>query len=444
MNTPLSQSIIFAQCLVTARNIVAAYRASAPAGCDPQNVVSPCRPFDAMRTATESLPNDLLRRASYASPWYPLIKKGKYPQGVGTSQTVITIANSEPELVEEQWSEITLTGQQITLNSDANSSACDSSYTDAYVGYDEFTYGPRQFMLRGPVICEDALTFHHQVDKFLAAYETELMKRSRRSWELEMENRYMYFSQKIVDGDLFNGDGASNTSASDTINTLPTSEITQDMLDAVASMLISGDATTPDSDGFVSLAEEGPLFTLLIGVQMSSRINKNSPERRIDARYAEPSALMKRMGASRVLGNFRHVITTHPPRYSVVNGKLRRVPPKVMVDATHGKKAIDNTAYLNAEYESATVILPTVFEAEIVVPHTGAAFAKFNPQNWNGDWNFVAGAYRLGIDCQDPTDKLGRHYATFKYAPHPMFVDHGKVIYFRRCDRDIELATCAS
>lgn len=404
--------------------------------------VSPCRPFDAMRTATESLPDDLLRRASYQSPWYSAVNRGKYPQNKGVSQTVITIGNSEPETDEEQWSEITLSGQQITLNADANSSACDNDYTDVNVGFDETTYGPKQFQLRGPVICEDALTFHHNVDQFLAAYEQELSKRSRRSWENEMQNQYMIFSQKLVDGALVGGDGATNTAISGTLSTIPQSELTMDMLDYVASLMISSDVTNPDDAGYVTMGEEGPVFGLLIGVEMSSRITKNSPERRIDTRYAAPSELWKRMGATRVIGNFRHAIVTHPPRYNVVSGHLSRVPAKRMIDATHGKKAVDNPDYLAAEIEAAIVLVPTVFTAEIVVPHTGAAFAKFNPMNWNGDWSFITGAYRLGIDCDDPQDKLGRHYATYKYAPAPMFIDHGKTLFFKRCPQDIEKALC--
>lgn len=406
--------------------------------------VSPCRPFDGFRTATESLPGSLLRRASYMDPWHNVIKKGKYPPGTGVTQSVLTIQNSEPMLAQEPWADITLSGQQITLNANADSSICDPNYIDTYLGYDETTYGPRELKLRGPVICEDALTFHHNVNQFLGAYETELVKRSQRSWSLELENQYLRFARKYVDGNLFNGDGAPSTGINNLIGTLPTSELTQDMLDAGAAELISGDATKPDSDGFVSLSEEGPLFTLLIGVEMSARIAKNSPERRIDQRYAMPSELMKRVGATRVLGNWRHWVVTHPPRFNVVNGKLVRVPPKIRGDATHGFKAIDNPAYKNAEYEAAEAIMPSVYEAEIVVPYTGQTWVKFNPKNYNGEWSFVAGAYRLGIDCQDPEDKIGRHFATYKYAPKPMFPEHGLVFIYRRCPQDLEKSTCAS
>lgn len=397
-----------------------------------------------MKTATESLPQDLLRRPSYTDGWLNVVPRGKFPEGKGIAQTIITIGNSEPEYAEEPWVPITLNGQKITLNSSADASACDNAFTDVYAGYDETTYGPKQFQLRGPVICQDALTFHHNVDQFLAAYETELFKRSKRTWSLAMQNDYMYFSRKWVDGSLFGGDGDPSTAMSDHVTTLPTSELTMDMLDALSTDLIASDATTPDSDGYVSMGEDGPVFTISMGTQMASRLRRNNAERRIDTRYAEPSLLMKRLGATFVLGNFRVMPETHPPRFNVVNGKLRRVPPKITVSAGEGKKAIDNPDYVNAEYEAAIVMLPSVFMAEIVVPHNGTAWAKFDPKSWNGDWSFVTGAYRLGIDCDDPEDKIGRHLATYKYAAKPIFPEHGNVLLYRRCDSDIELSTCAS
>lgn len=394
-----------------------------------------------MRTATESLPNSLLRRASYMDPWWNAIPRGKYPEGKGVSQTVITIGNSEPTTIEEQWSEITLQSQVLTLDSDADSSVCDNNYQEVGVGYDETTYGPRKFQLKGPVICATALTFNHNAGQFLTAYEQELSKRGRRSWSHEMENRYMYFAEKYVDGTKR---GNANTAMSGTITNLPTSELTQGLLDDIASILIGQEATDPDANGFVSLGEMGPLFTLMIGMQQSRRILTNNADLRQDAQYAMPNELFKRVGASRVINNFRHWIVTHPPRFNVVNGKLVRVAPKIMTSATHGTKAADNPNYVNAEYEAAIVILPSVFEAEIVTQYTGTAWAKFNPVNYAGDWEFVRGAHRLGLDCEDPKEQLGRHYADFMYAPRPMFPEYGKVLIYRRCLAEDLLSTCAS
>lgn len=402
-----------------------------------------CDPFKAMRVATESLDSDLLRRASQNSLWLNAIQKGKYPQGVGVTQTTFTIANSEPTSDNETWSNITLTNGQVTLGDDANTSACDITYNQVEVGFTEQTYGPVQFGLKGPVICKDALTFQHDPEKFLIAYEQEMTKRAKRSWEFEMRRRYMLFSEKVVDGAVVGAAG----SAISAIAAPPTSDITQDILDEVAAMLNESDASQPDENGYVTLSEEGPLYTLIIGQRASSRILKNDAERRIDARAGMSGGmkafdLFARIGATRAVGNFRHAITTIPPRFNLVGGVLTPEPTFEMVNTTQGKKARIRAAWKTAEYEAAIVLLPSVFEAEIVTPKNAAGFASFNPTSYFGEWSWVVGAHRLGLDCNDPLEKLGQHFCEFKYAPKPLFPEHGKVIIFKRCPSDITLATC--
>lgn len=405
--------------------------------------LGPCDPFDAMRVATESLDKDLQRRASQTSLWMNAIPRGKYPQGVGVTQTVFTIENSEPTSDNETWTDITLTNGEITVGGSGN--GCDITYEQAEVGFTEQTYGPKQFGLKGPVICKDSLTFQHQPEQFLNAYEQELSKRAKRSWEFEMRRTYMVFAEKWVDGVLSSG-ASTAISAAD----IPTSDLTQDMLDEVAAALNESDANQPDSSGYVSLSEEGPLYTLYIGQRASARLLKNNEERRLDARavmMAEGAKgafdLFKRIGASRAIGNFRHVITTIPPRFNVVSGVLVQVPTFVMTSTTRGKKASLNPNWKTAEYEAAIVVLPSVFEAEIVIPNNGTAWAKFDPTSYLGEWQFVRGAHRLGLDCTDPLEKLGQHFAEFKYAPRPKFPEHGKVLIFKRCPNDIALAACS-
>src|SRR6478736_5612826 len=402
-----------------------------------------CDPFDAMRVATESLDKDLMRRASPTSLWMNAIPKGKYPQGVGVTQTTFTIENSEPTSDNETWTDITLTSGEITVG--GSGSACDITYNQAEVGFTEATYGPRQFGLKGPVICKDSLTFQHQPEAFLNAYEQELSKRAKRSWEFEMRRTYITFSEKWVDGQLSAGANTAISAAD-----IPTSELTQDMLDEVAAALIETDATTPDSSGYVSLSEEGPLFTVYIGMRASARLLKNNEDRKLDARAVMSATgtgsafdLFKRIGASRAIGNFRHVITTIPPRYNVVSGVLVSVPTFVMTATTRGKKASLNPNWKTAEYEAAIVVLPSVFEAEIVAPNNGTPWAKFDATSYLGEWQFVKGAHRLGLDCTDPLEKLGQHFAEFKYAPRPKFPEHGKVLIFKRCSNDIALAACS-
>lgn len=402
-----------------------------------------CDPFDAMKVATESLSNDIMTRSSPDSLWMNVIPRGKYPQGTGVTQTVFTIENSEPTSDNETWTDITLTNGEITVGGSGN--GCDISYTQADVGFTEQTYSPRQFGLQGPVICKDSLTFQHNADQFLNKYEVELTKRASRSWEFEMRRTYMVFSEKWVDGQL---SAAANTAIATA--DIPTSELTQDMLDEVGAYMNEQGAFKSDQSGYSVLSEEGPLYVLYIGQRASARLLKNNEDRRLDARAvmaAEgakgPMDLFKRLGASRAIGSFRHVITTIPPRFNVVSGVLVSVPTFVMTSTTKGRKASINPNWRTAEYEGAIAVLSTVFTAEIVTPNNGVPFAKFDPTSYMGEWKFVTGAHRLGLDCTDPLEKLGKHYAEFKYAPRPEYPEFGKLILFKRCPTDIALAACS-
>lgn len=399
-----------------------------------------CDPFNAMVVATESFDADLLRRASPNSLWLNVIPRGKYPQGMGIEQTTFTIANSEPTSDNEAWTDITLTGGEITLGGDADTSGCDMTYNQVDLGFTEQSYGPRQFGLKGPVICRDNLTFQHDAVKFLLAYEQEMAKRAKRSWEFEMRRQYMFFSEKVVDGEVVAG---ASTPLSD-VTVGAASQLNQDILDAVAGMLIDGDATQPDSNGYVSISEAGPLFTLYIGVNASAKILANSGDRRIDAQYAIPNELFRRIGATRTIGNFRHVPTTIPPRFDIVGGVLTQRNTFIMENTTKGKRAVRNPLWVNAEFEGAIVVLPSVFEAEVIVPiNRVGSFLQYDPANYFGEWQFVRGAHRLGLDCVDPLEKFAQHFAEFKYAPRPNFPEHGKLIIYQRCPNDVVLSPCS-
>jgi hypothetical protein len=46
--------------------------------------------FNAFAVATESLAQDVYKRASYRSMWLNMIERGEYPQGTGLTQTSFT------------------------------------------------------------------------------------------------------------------------------------------------------------------------------------------------------------------------------------------------------------------------------------------------------------------------------------------------------------------
>lgn len=400
--------------------------------------------FDAFAIATENLADEVYRNASYRSIWISAIPRGKFETGVGTTKTTFAIENSEPTDETETWAQITNSGVNGGAGGGAGGS-CSSTFNDIEVGYTARTYNPEQFALRGPIICKDDLIYDHNVDTFLRAYIEEMTKRAQRSWEKRYEELYMQFASKvslgngatIVDTESvitdidFSGDGGVSSSA-----------ITQQSLDSIAVELIDRGATNPDSNGFITYGEDGPVFPLLIGLEASQQIAVQNADLRADFRSAEQgkgaaAELLSRLGATRTIKNFRHIPNLRPARFTWDGGnnKYVRVNAYTMENATKGKKAVLSAAYKTAPYEAAVVLVPAVFTSEIVPPVNAAGGVSFNPTSYMGEWAWVTGGSKIqasAADCEDPLDKLGRHYAEFKHAPRPEFPSYGMTIIFKR------------
>ena len=386
--------------------------------------------FDAMKVATESLANSVHRKATHNSVWLNAIPRAVYANNTGLTQTTFTVENSMPTDDTETWDAIAL-----STGSDTNFGACADSFTDAEVGFSERTYSPEKFQLRGPIICETDLLFQHNPRAFLTAYVDELAKRSKKSWENKLANEYCKFAEKITVS------GASDLTVDSTIAAPESLSITEQSvqllpahLNAIAARLIENGATEGDSNGWITLDASGPVFPLIIGMEHSEKLAGLDTTYRDNLRYGEPNELLKRLGAARVLGNFRHVPVTMPMRFNYAGGKYVRVDQWTESSATAGKKYAINTAWKTATHEAAIVLNPAVMTAEVVRPEGYGL--SFDAKNHTGDWKWVTGGDRIGsataTSGNDPLEKLARHYATYMAAFRPVRPEDGCMIIFDR------------
>ncbi len=408
--------------------------------------------------ATESLGEELYLRASFRGIWLNLIPRSGYASGTGLVQSTFTVGRSEPSSDEENWMRITgSTIGCLDAATASSSGACSVCWNDTQWGYLERTYSPEQFGLRGPVICQDDLIYNFQAERFLEVYLQALAKRSQRSIENRYQNIYMHLTPKRSAGSTFQRiDGGSFTngvapkSPSFTGLNPPTSELTQQMLDTIAIELNENGASDPNTNGWISLGDDGPIYPILIGQEASQDIVLNNSELRQDYRWAEPMNLIKRLGASRVVKNFRHIINLFPPRFNYLAGIWTRIPTwlgaTTAPNASKGTVAIINPQWQTAAYEAAIVLSPWVFHSEVVQPVNAAAGLTWNPKSYFGEWEFVTGGTIItDTDCYDPTKKLGRHFAEYKHAARPIFPEFGYTIIFKRCPTtDFGTVTCTS
>lgn len=392
-------------------------------------------PFEALRIATEYLPSTIFRKASQNNFWTSYITSEEFPRNAGVTPSVFVIGNSEPYSNAEAWSDVSLSTNIITT-------MCSQPYVDVDVGYDESTYSPRRIGLAGPVICRETLGFAHDPGLFLRQYQNELVKRAKRTWEFELRNQALKLYACGVAGTGFNiappGVGFPNVAAN--------SQLTQDMLDESAQYLIDVGATDADQE-WVELGPEGPIFPLVIGLLAAQRLTTNNSDRRDDSRFADMgmganSELMKRLGASRVIRNFRIVPTVLPPRFNFSGGGYQQVNTYESVNSTEGTVARISSDYKNALYEAAFVPHPMAFTKSVVRPDD--AGMDWSPLNYMGEWVWLTGGNLISTTyCFDPMKNYGRHFAKFMYAPKPIYPEFALALMYQVCPTEFAYAPCS-
>src|SRR6185503_894784 len=107
--------------------------------------------------------------------------------------------------------------------------------------------------------------------------------------------------------------------------TAPGCTLTQDVLDNDAVVLTELGANDPDTNGWLTMGPSGPIYPLYIGMEASSQLLLNNAELRDDYRFAfegkeEANLVIQRLGASRIIKNWRHIINLFPPRWSITDG----------------------------------------------------------------------------------------------------------------------------
>lgn len=399
-----------------------------------------CAELTAFATATESLDDRIIRspRLGRARFWWNAVPHGTFVKNQGVTRTTFNMKPSEPQDDPTAWNNITLdpaSGQPTP--------ACSNDYDDIDVGYLRRTYGPKRRDFRGPVLCKRDFTFQHDIEAFLDGYVDEMGRYITRIWEFALRDDYMNFGDIFVDYVKYYGPNAFATIP------VPTLDLTQEMLDDVASDLIDVGAGLADGMGYVMEGDEGPMFTLYIDKRTSANILVNNTARREDSRFASmgkgtdsEQSLWKAVGDNRVIGNFRHRVTDIAPRANNVGGQLQIVQPFKTVDQITNNGEQLTGAYRAAHYEGAIVVVRTAMTAEIVAP-TDWKFP--NMANYMGDLQFkIGGNLICDPPVYDPLGERGRHFANIEYAPRPDRPYQAKTVWYKRCPTSKVAVTCPS
>jgi len=384
--------------------------------------------FDAFKQAGESLQKEIYRQATVKNPFLNFVPRGTYKKGTGLVQTRFKIANVYPDSDERSW-------DNYTLATGSNAGACATNFTDYDVGFEEQTYSPQHMQLRGPLLCKDEAYFSTYSDEFLTAYVEELGKVA----DNELGNRILKGYYDLVPKMIADPNGTMTAAGAGlTSMTAATGDINQELLDMAAIHLIDSGATNTNSNGFITLANGGPVFPLMIGMQASQGILLANSNLRTDLRETQSEAgkLFTRLGANVALKNFRHIQMLRPPRFSFSGGTYTRVNTYVKQSTTKGQEYVVNPAWKTADYEMAIVLNPAVMSWEWVQPQATVGTTRWNPMSYMGDWQFITGSEACATDGSgyDPFGKYGRHIAEIAGAVAPgANQESGLAIIFKRC-----------
>lgn len=389
--------------------------------------------FDAFKQRQEFLGPDIFRRASFRNVLMNVIPRGMYPRGIGLTRTNFEIGNSYPTTDERTWS-------TYTLATGSNAGACAyPSWVDYTVGYDELTDSPEHIMIRGPgPLCRDEMYFSFGAEQFLQGYVGELSK----CVEIEFANHLFKEYTDLVPKVSLDGSWAP-TAAGAALSTLaqPTSDLTQEYLDRAYIHLVHSRAGDPDSAGWVSMSDGGPIFSLQLGMEAHQAILTNNSDFRTDLsrNSSMQNELFRRLGANSSIKGFRHIITPVPARFNWVGGALTRVNTFANVSGQKGTYQDLNSAWIataSAPYEAAVILSPAVCQWDWVAPQQTWAGQTFDPHTYGGEWEFHTGAKACGdTDATgDPFGKYGRHFGELAGSAKPgSNRSAGLMILFKRC-----------
>lgn len=395
-----------------------------------------CAELTAFRTAVESLDQRVLRspRLGRANFWRNMIPKGDFVKNAGVTRSTFQVKSTEPADDNTLWYPVTLSAGQ-------PNNACDTNYEDINVAMFERTYGPKKRRFRGPVICKENLTFQHNPEAFLNAYVDEMGKVIARIWEFTLRADYLGFGNIYVDGVKYAGPNA--------IATAPRAfqGLSQSSLDLMAAGQINVGAGST-TDGYTTFGAGGPIFPLELDMVDSANLLKANSTVRDDARYASEGmdgggdlSLFKAIGASRVIGNYRHVPTPIPVRLNYTNGAYVAIGPFKDITAVGTDGEILTDAYKNASHGLAIQLSPEAFTAEVVTPSNW----RFpNTQNYNGEWDFIIGGTIVcNPSVYDPQGEKGRHFAKIEYAARPDYPYLASALIYKRCPQNSASIFCS-
>lgn len=385
---------------------------------------------------------DVHERYSVDGPWGRLVRVGKFPQGMGTSLTEVTIervlsGNFEgPQDSAGDWANV-----GVDSGSGTTMAGCVPVPANLYFGQSTRPWQLQTKSYQTPCICLDDLKTSFAIENQIAKTVQQLTQLTKTVLDNRRRSQYFIQVNKIVAGsstEYSSSTGTINTANGGNPLPLPTFQLSQDQLDELRVQLIR------DGAGHNALGKENgtPVLGLITSPETSRQLLRNNPDLRQDIRYATPSELIAPLGVERSFQGFYHMIDLEVPRYTWSGTAYVQQYPYVNTGSGNNYIWSINPYYNTAPYEAAFIFHPDVYEEAVqqVGPNIpGAAFEDF-PYYYSGQFFWL----NIRDAVNNPLGKVGRWLSVFTNGSRPIAPYLGRVIIHKRCANDFSQVGCTA
>lgn len=367
----------------------------------------------------------LLQRNMHKSIWTSgKIQKVPFPTGMGDIIRDLTYERSLPQ-TGPNWTPV--------RHNDGGGNNCPPQASLVEFAQTLREWGLEQTALESPDICVNDTRTTFEVAQQMAAIYTVLEENSRYVWEVRMRSEYA----RICEHKMIAAPGLPEDKA-DFPAIVPTSGLTQGILDRIYGYK-SRDA---HMRGALGQDRGSPVYALVTDQETSDQIIHQNTKILSDFRESSRvDELLQAMGINRSLRGYFHIVDNFMPRFNFVNGEFVEVMPYDRdIPTTKGLMADVSLDYLNAEFCMSYVFNTEVFNCAVPNVITSVGRAKFDPQNYWGEWKFNNIKHRE----TNPDGNYGYFRGVFMTGSRPKFPMYGWAIIHKRCESPLFGVPCDS
>lgn len=367
---------------------------------------------------------DIHKYSLHTSPWYDLIRKGTFPQGMGYKLSTLIYdrtlpntganANADQATLGLAWTN--LGGSLLSANAFTDSlGQSNAGASEDHLGPQDgksflhFQRSIKQFNLQRAVIESpriDVEDLRHSFEGLqqLTAIVDLMKEATRRSWEERHRDEYDKACANLVPclatgtpivtvtdvsaSTLFEGVATSAVDFDNDfvasgvdIDYTPTAYVSNAILDKILLRLRRGGAKM----NAYGMEDGNAIFGLVISSEASLFLKQEDGYREdIRNNPGEVSKLIKPLGVDCSFRGFYHICDDLAIRGNIAAGTFTRVYPETMTNGI----LTDNPAYDTAVFEIGHVLHADVMESMIPTPLSGAGPLKFDPVSYTGDFKW--------------------------------------------------------